>query len=116
MRMDRIDRTGILERQLRVERKMDEYRKAKRYAIDSADLTQNPAAGLREISRARLALLWIAVVAVIIAAAVIGGIDITVRTSGLMLALWWLPPMIMLFVWRSRSDPHTAESRKEGRA
>ena len=56
---------------------------------------------LKEISRNRLVGLWFAAVAVVVAAVVAMGVDVARSTSALLLTLAFVPPGIMLVLWRA---------------
>ena len=64
---------------------------------------------LKEISRTRLVGFWFAAVAVIIALAVVTGVNVGVSTAVLLLTMCLVPPAIMLLVWRGAPPPTVGE-------
>ena len=64
---------------------------------------------LNNISRLRLVGAWCALVLVIAAGGVIVGIPMTLATSGWLLAICLIPPVVLLAVWRGAPPPTVAE-------
>jgi hypothetical protein len=61
---------------------------------------------LNDITRNRLVAMWFAAVAVVIASVVALGVNVSVSTSALLLALSLVPPGIIVVLWRS-APPQT---------
>jgi hypothetical protein len=61
---------------------------------------------LKDLTRARVILLWFAIVAVVIAGGVAFGASVTVGTGAMLLALCLAPPVIVLLMW-PRVQPRT---------
>ena len=77
---------------------------------------------LKNITRNRLVALWFVAVAVVIASAMAGGVNIDGSTTAFLLALSLVPAGIIVVLWRGALSPtvaeilHAAHSPKEGRS
>ena len=63
----------------------------------------------KNISRARLACMWIAAVIVVAAASIVTGTGVTVNNGELLLVACLVPPAVMLLVWPAAQPPSVAE-------
>jgi hypothetical protein len=61
------------------------------------------------ITRQRLVGLWVAILAVVAAAAVVAGMPLTIATGALWVVACVVPPGVMLMVWRGAPPPTIAE-------
>lgn len=64
---------------------------------------------LKDISRARLAGMWVAAVIVMGACGVVSGIALTLDNGALWLVACSVPPAVMLLVWRGAPSLTVAE-------
>ena len=64
---------------------------------------------LKNMSRARLAGMWVATVIVVAAASIVAGTAVTVNNGELWLVACLVPPAIMMLVWPNTQPPSVAE-------
>jgi hypothetical protein len=64
---------------------------------------------LKDISRTRLAAIWVAAVIVMAAFSVVWGMALTLNSSAIWLVVCLAPPAVMLLVWRGAPPLTIAE-------
>jgi hypothetical protein len=64
---------------------------------------------LKNISRSQLAGAWCVAIALIAACGVVAGVAVTVSSVELLLAICFVPPVVMLLLWRGAPPVTVAE-------
>jgi hypothetical protein len=64
---------------------------------------------LKNVTRAKLILLWFSAVALLIAGGIALGAEVATGTGALVLALSLVPPALVLMLWSSKGTPTIAE-------
>ena len=62
---------------------------------------------IKTVTRSRVIFVWFAAIALVVAASLASGVEMTIGTGGLLLALSLVPPAIVLVLW-PREEPMTA--------
>ena len=63
----------------------------------------------KALNRGTIIGVWFAVLAVVVGTGAVGGVSITMGTRALLLVACFVPPAIMLMVWRGAPPPTVAE-------
>jgi hypothetical protein len=63
----------------------------------------------REMNRSTLLGVWFAVLGAVVGGGALGGVSITTGTSALLLAACFVPPAIMMMLWRGAPPQTVAE-------